>query len=80
MAPNLELLEADLGFVEGALNLVKLLMKMPYDLAIFIAHDWVLNNAIVIRWKLDHISRLFQNLLILLLDEIARTNFNPISG
>jgi hypothetical protein len=53
---------------------------MPYDLAIFITHDRVLNDAIVIRWKLDHISRLFHNLLILLLDEVARTNFNPISG
>ena len=53
---------------------------MSYDLAIFVTHNRVLNDAIVIRWKLDHISRLFHYLLILLLDEVARTDFNPIRG
>ena len=53
---------------------------MSYDLTIFVSNDRVLNDAIVIRWKLDHISRLLHNLLILLLDEVARTNLNPIRG
>ena len=50
---------------------------MSYDLAIFVAHDWVLNDAIVIRRELDHISRLLNYLLILLLDEVARADLYP---
>ncbi len=77
LSSNLQLLEPDLDLAVLALDLLLSDGGATYNVALGVADDGILDDAVLVGRQFDHVSGRLHNLLALLLDEVCWANRDP---